>query len=390
MRLSTVGTRVKEAWLICGITIVLLCVIEGAFALALAARHWTDSSRRQPAARVVQDTYPDRSWLGAYIREFNRSYEAQWRPYVYWRRKPFTGTHINIDADGLRKTVATPSAQPAASRVKIFMFGGSTLWGSGARDAFTIPSIVAQELQNRGVASEVINFGESGYVSTQELIALLLQLQRGQRSDLVIFYDGANDLYSAYQQRVAGLPQNEFNRVNEFNLSQPQQFQQRLTMVLRDAVGKLSTVRVIRGFLPAPDASPENASPVPTQTLARDVVATYASNVEIIKAIAGQYRFKYLFYWQPTIFQKVHLTPYEQGERVKMRGVEALVNATYDAVRNSGLADRPENTFHDLSQVFADMQQPLYTDWCHLGEIGNEIIGKRMADDVVALLAPGR
>ena len=50
------------------------------------------------------------------------------------------------------------------------MFGGSTMWGTGARDACTIPSLLARALQGRGMSLEIINFGETGYVRTQEVI----------------------------------------------------------------------------------------------------------------------------------------------------------------------------------------------------------------------------
>ena len=61
----------------------------------------------------------------------------------------------------------------------------------------------------RCVSSAVTNFGETGYVSTQNLIALMLELRAGRRPDVVVFYDGVNDTYSAYSQQRAGLPHNE-------------------------------------------------------------------------------------------------------------------------------------------------------------------------------------
>src|SRR4030095_8272929 len=54
----------------------------------------------------------------------------------------------------------------------------------------------------------VVNFGESAYVSTQSVIALMLQLQTGNVPDLAIFYEGTNDIYAAYQSGRAGVHQN--------------------------------------------------------------------------------------------------------------------------------------------------------------------------------------
>ena len=62
--------------------------------------------------------------------------------------------------------------------------------------------------------------GESGYVNTQSLLALELELRGGNVPDEVIFYDGVNDVFSTFQNNEAGLPQNEQNRATEFNLLQ--------------------------------------------------------------------------------------------------------------------------------------------------------------------------
>ena len=360
LKISKIGKVVQDAWLIVGITIFLLFLIEGGLSIAFFIKDRVSASDLPADGHNVADTYSDPTWVNNYNEEFDRSFEAQWRPYVYWRRKPYHGNYINVDTNGIRLTVlAKPIQQESRPPLKIFMLGGSTMWGTGARDAFTIPSILAQELQSKGVAAEVINFGESGYVSTQEVITLQLQLQKGQVPDLVIFYGGVNDTYSAYQQRMAGLPQNEFNRVKDFNLSQPDKLKQRTEMVLQDVVSKASTMRLLKGFLQKTGAKRETGvagNPLPfddlapkgeEEVLAQDVLTTYRGNIEVVKALSEHYHFKYLFYWQPTIFQKAHLTEYERVQRAKWRTVEQFFYRTYEVVRQSRLAESREHSFHD-------------------------------------------
>ena len=77
------------------------------------------------------------------------------------------------------------------------MLGGSSLWGFGARDDHTIPSLIARELHEHGVRVEIRNLAEIGYVSTQEMIALSASSSRAIGPDLVLFYDGVNDTTSA-------------------------------------------------------------------------------------------------------------------------------------------------------------------------------------------------
>ena len=88
----------------------------------------------------------------------------------------------------------------------IFMFGGSTLWGTGSPDRNTIPSELQALL---GPEYDIYNFGETGYVSTQELNYLLHRLSLGDIPDTVIFYDGVNDGYAgAYSPSIPRDPQN--------------------------------------------------------------------------------------------------------------------------------------------------------------------------------------
>jgi lysophospholipase L1-like esterase len=126
------------------------------------------------------------------------------------------------------------------------MFGGSTMWGAGSRDSFTVPSLLARALQGRELRVEITNFGETGYVSTQGVITLLLQLRKGNVPDAVIFYEGVNDTYSAYQNGIAGIPQNEFNRVKEFNLSHPEKLQDVKEIFIKGVLNNLSTVRFVK------------------------------------------------------------------------------------------------------------------------------------------------
>ncbi len=109
----------KDAWLIVGVTILLLCLLEGTLSLAFFIKDRFRASDLSAAECWVKaDTYSDPSWVSDYYEEFRRSLAVQWRPYVYWRRKPYHGKHINIDTNGIRLTALTQPVQEA-SRVRV-------------------------------------------------------------------------------------------------------------------------------------------------------------------------------------------------------------------------------------------------------------------------------
>jgi lysophospholipase L1-like esterase len=311
--------------------------------------------------------------------------------YVYWRRQPRRHALISVDERGLRTTV--PAGSPGGP--KIFMFGGSTMWGTGARDEFTIPSILARELARRGVAATVTNYGETGWVTTQELIALEIELREGRRPDLVIFYDGINDTYTAFQQGVAGIPQNEANRVREFNFMK-KPVRERLRLIARDAALRLAVRRLLGAFTAADDkglvvqldeAAPGASLDVEQSTrLARQVIDAYWSNVELVRALGEHYKFKSLFYWQPTVSDKPSLTAYEQECRAEMKPIDRFYQQTYAALRDRQLGQPGAPWIQDLTSIFSTVSEPVFVDRFHLGEPGNEMIARQMLPDVLAEL----
>jgi lysophospholipase L1-like esterase len=318
----------------------------------------------------------DTVWLKEFVDEFCRSYSARWVSYVYYRRTPFTGRHINVDSVGRRFTpqFRMDTGTPARS---IFLLGGSTMWGTGARDSATIPSALARLLASDPALppARVVNMGESGYVSTQAILALQLELRKGNIPDLVIMYDGVNDVFSAYQSGEAGVPQNEANRSVEFNLLKEggrmralgvgDLWKRTLTAELLDTVRS-----ILRPPPPLPATPPR---------LAAEVVRTYRGNLEIVEALSRQYGFRYLAYWQPVVFSKADPSPYERRQSDLWYYVRPLFLESYRLVASDpGLRANP--SFRDISGVLDGTVA--YIDFCHITERGNGLVARRIYEDL--------
>jgi len=388
---------IKEVWMVLGIALAMFVAIEGGLSLIFYLR----SFWRPPAPnfRIKADTYNDPSWATQYYKEIDeieKGKSLMWRPYAYWRRIPHSGKYINIDSDGLRKTSDVSAAEEASSAMKVFMFGGSTMWGLGAEDAFTIPSIFATGANNKGISCEVVNFGQYAYVSTQEVVELLLQLQKGNVPDTVIFYDGVNDTFSAFQHGVPGLPQGEIYREKEFGLLDLERRELK-TLAVRSAVEQLSTVRFLNGGLKIFGLRHDDILSIPPQyekpisdrrALARAVVETHFNNIKLVQSLSEAYGFKCLFYWQPVIYLKQRLTEYER-ESLKFDfnypGMKEFYLDTYAVLRQRAADLKSDIAFHDISSIFNDTYEPIYVDFNHMGEKGNSLVAQRMVEDFVRL-----
>lgn len=326
---------------------------------------------------VIPESYQDKQsgWFNAYIDEakwvFNH---IQWRSYTYWASEQFKGEYINLNHAGIRKTVRDGAS--AGEEMVIYIFGGSTVWGWGARDAYTIPSCVSQRLQKHfGIVAKVVNFGELGYVSTQELICLIRELQQQRKPNIVVTYDGLNDSFVSYQLRRAGLSQNEPNREREFNQS--------LSTHLNNFLHKKSGFYKLKNRLSACRSSAIGSiNKYEMSKLAADTAVTYFNNIKILNAIGLAYDFKVLAYWQPVLFDKNILTTTEK----EMRDKQLFWHDFYLRVKQEVQQKKETQNFYCLSDIFSNYPGPAFIDPWHVDEKANQYIAERIADDIHELL----
>lgn len=366
---------------------VWVLVLEGLAQVAVRCRpdlllpdvSWTEA-----------ECFDGAEWVHDYFREWWKV-NSRWEPYVYWRSRAFDGEYIQIGDDGNRRTWRPETMEPDAFRV--FFFGGSTLWGLGARDDFTIPSLVSRRLTDAlGPSVDVVNFGELGFVSTQEMVLLLRELQAGPCPDAVVFYDGVNDVFSASQSGRPGIPQNEYRREKEFNLLR----------VHGDRTGYLAAAAVYHvvqqsaavrlagrwAGLQRPRA-PAEPAPSEIARLAQGVHSVYLGNLEIVRALSMHMGFDALFYWQPSVFTKPVRTPHEERQFTEFKplgDLSAAVNQRLESCERLG--GMPE--FHNMTDAFAGVESGVFFDYCHTGESGNELLAERIARDILDVLGKRR
>lgn len=373
---------IKKFWGAMGAALIYLLVIElGMLGINRTIKYFSNEPQvyclldeRAP----VPESYVTTDWYTSYVEEFKQASTFSWKPYVYWRTSPFQGKYINIGEDNLRKTW-NPKSQDVD--VIVFMFGGSTIWGWGARDDYTIPSLLSKILFDEyQIKAKVINYGEVGYVSTQEVIALMTLLQKNNRPNFVIFLDGLNDICSTLrtgQLGMTGVPWNELERKRSFHLEQAGVFKQLVSLYAQHSF-------LYSGFIQAMGTIKQKEPLKEHQaTLISEIMKVYLENIKTVDALAKSYHFESLFYWQPTITTKKTLTPYEKeleeaGEhllkaRVIFKGVNALISTQNTVIR-------------DMTNILSDDEESYYIDYFHTNEKGNEKVARKMAIDLVEKL----
>jgi lysophospholipase L1-like esterase len=366
-------------------TVLLLAGVELGAALFLGR---TSSQAATPLPGESSPYYREKPWATAYWREFHAIRHA-YHPYFLWRARPFRGHLINVDSSGLR---ATPGAQCAGGAYEVAAFGGSTLWGWGEPDSATLGAQIQDALAGASATPVCVrNFAQLGSNSTQDLIQLLRELQAGRIPDLVIFYNGVNEIIPPYGYGEAGA-HFDFRGVAtrlEGALDDSQRARQSLrTWVAGSSLWRLVSKSSSGGrHAGRPGRGPAGAGgPFTSQGLADSIVSTFMTNFVALDAIAASYGFRYEVFWQPNaLVGRKPLTPEELAMRGKEK-IAPLVELVYS--RMSCLAARYEH-LHDLSDVFAGDSALVYLDWNHVNSAGNRVIAGAISRAALPAGKPG-
>jgi hypothetical protein len=329
--------------------------------------------------------YAGQNWAEVYWREAKQAQGVRYEPYVIWKHFPFAGKTVNYNQEGIRQT---PGAHCSSDAYTVFTFGGSTMLGWGAPDWGTIAAYVQTELQDRMDKPVcVVNLAEDGYVSTQSLVVLMLQLQSGNTPDMVIFYDGINEVIAAYEAKkpsvhvtltkIAGrFEQKERPLVTWGKGTRIYTFIQRWAGDLRQWGQRNSS-----------DDSSQRGMENDAVELAAAVAETYFGNYKIVHALAEEYNFGYHFFLQPHL--AVEGKPLTTDEQKMKSEIDPMLAVFAEAVyENIALRSRDYEYFRDLTDVFEKEASQIYIDDVgHITPEGNHLVAQEISRKIESRFA---
>ncbi len=277
----------------------------------------------------------------------------------------YSGKFFNI-RDNIRVTTGT---QAEAKRT-IYLLGGSTIYNSEVPDDFTIASQLQKRLNTRGVGANVVNLGVTSVYSDQQLERLQRDVELAA-GDIVIFYDGVNDV----NQRL--LYANQKGAIAQGS---------RIAPFLTKQIRRLAKYSALFRFL-----DETYFSAVKTHYPDEEVnkaVTDYLAVLETANQWVEERGGRFHHFLQPTIYTKKELNAYEAelfeiGAPVIHEGVGIAFRAAYPVIREA-LSDVPYS--NDLTAAFDGLPHSPYLDFCHITDVGNEVIAEklfaRISDDL--------
>lgn len=359
-------------------TLVLLVIIEVvASNMILGRPSITQTDIDAFLARILSlKYYQSQEWAETYWREHFEADKWDYVPHRLWQLRPYRGETININEAGNRLTHASDCGGDA---YRIYIFGGSTIWGYGVPDWNTVPTGVQIALLDLGVC--VVNFGELGYTSTQNLIRLSQLIAQGDIPDMVIFYDGANDVTAANRNSIPGghFYYEAIHRVVNTDAFAPKS--PTFGEALVNFLSQTAIYRLIAGD--PPTIQPNWALPPLDDAFVNATVQTYLNNITMAKALSDAHGIQFVAFVQPILFMSKRPVNEEEQQFLwdMPGGLSNLFWRVYPQWERA--ADKRDYLFY-LGMALDDQIERVWIDFNHLNAIGNLAI----AHEIVAIIRP--
>lgn len=302
---------------------------------------------------------------------------SRFHPYTLWRTETHNDGYRTFNEDGLR---VTPNVKCGENAYHIYMFGGSTMWGQGSPDWGTIPAYLQKFFNETDQEVCIHNMGQRAFHSTQEVVELTNQLQLGVRPDMVVFFDGVNEINNTIETGGPWLPNVSFTE-----------------HLLWDDVPpfiKLISATHTYSFLSKYFESPGNSTATirytdqETDQIIQDIINTYLNNYRIVEALSKDFGFEFYFFWQPSITLDKPLTEIELATvdiyvpRIGPLYFEDnmdIINTVYREIEDR--ASDFDNLYY-LGYIYEEHDELLFYDLLHVTPRGNEIVANAIFDIV--------
>ncbi len=401
-RAGSIAENLEKGLALAIFWVVFLVLVDVGFRVILNATH--DFEGREVAViedqRVKAAPYRDAPFdVDAFFAEMRAARKEAYTPYVVWRSRPFDGEFIDIDDEGNRSTYQAGDIDATNSinetdPLRIWLFGGSVIWGLGAPDSLTVSSHLVRHFENEfGTNVVVRNLGEIGFVNTQEVVLLIRELQLGRRPDLVVFFDGVNDApVAVLWPEVDGNHMNFTAIRDRFEKREKVEPHPMLRLLRRsgmwrmaDALGKRFEIQRTQEVV-APYSIPKDSAEI--RLRGERAAEVWLDNRRFVEALGSRYGFVPFYLLQPSLKvgaksqhpSEVSLLETEMENDAKRVGMESYAAMREAVRRRPQTSSEVERRTLDLSDVFAGVSEPLYFDYVHVGHEGNRLIASAVAD----------
>lgn len=284
-----------------------------------------------------------------------------------------------LQQHGVRPTAYNEQSEDPDKTKYVWMFGGSTMRGSTDFSDKTIPSCLSLLLNSNrdGISFTIINFGTNSFNSLLETKYLQKQLIDLQPPDIIIFFDGANDVkyflehrdpYAHHGYRRAKALIESYYR-SWFGLLKP------LNAAIYASFTKELYDKVMQVGVSVDMDSPEF----------KEMLKATENRYDHVSKLAACYGAQFILFWQPTLWTEdcVACDSAKAGETNIILDGQRWATVRNNFTRPYAAIEERLGTkdyFVDLRGALCSRQVPAYKpDGVHLTDEGRLLVAERIA-----------
>ncbi|MCC6384277.1 MAG: hypothetical protein LC117_03585 [Bacteroidia bacterium] len=295
-------------------------------------------------------------------------------PYSMFKGKPGTPTGYGYELYNLHGYRGKfPDFGANKNEFRIVLLGGSAVWEGDTTLAEFLESYL--KLHGQSHAS-VYNMGVVAANSSMEVVTLLNEVL-GLQPNVVIFYDGANDIiHPLHYDPRPGFPFNFL--VYEHNPFLDKSFPVWLLMAYKSQIFRVIAKHYLAERITL-QKSLRTSSGYLTEAWRKKIIRIYHSNHQMALNLCHNHGIKFFSVLQPVVYSK-QIFSREETEFVKVRDQEREhVTELLKLIRNKFEADSLLNQHYlDLTSVFGVDSVLVFRDNVHMNNSGR----KRVAEEI--------
>ena len=284
-------------------------------------------------------------------------------------------TTVNINNEGFRGDEIDISN--TNNDYRIIMIGGSTVFGSGlSNDEQTIPYELNKIFNKKYTGIEVINAGISSITSFEELYHFKEKLIH-LKPDLVIFYDGVNDV--RYKKTV---DPEILNIEDELQMKDFQKYLRSPVVIYRYVLLPIINSQSDNVMDNNNSVNDTNSNSYNFQ-LSNSITSLWYEHISEFCEISKNEQIKSIVIIQPSLNQnKKPLSDYEQSIYEKDNHTKKTFNMLIQ--KSDGLTNCSK--VYDFTNIFENTFSGVYYDTVHLNNHGNKIVAEKIYEKILPVV----
>ncbi len=298
-------------------------------------------------------------------------------PHTEYCETPFRSKTLNIVTDptgiSYRSGFEPCFTQPDSSTTRIYVFGGSTSFGSFVADKESWPAQLNKILNEKGKPVEVVNYAVQGGCVTEEFLRFYDLVKLGHRPALVIVMDGVNLGGQADVSRYSNAIYNRIYEWQQSKIANAYVTRLFLNLPVMKALVALAPGKVLEYLYSMKYTEDNGTSPLESKNdpqLVRNYINRFNAGISDFQYLCNKHHIKFLYFLQPNAFYNYP----RQSPEIENPDFSKDLDTIFTGVK---LAN--PNQVLDLSNLFSKYGKKAIVDNCHYSVAFNTFVATEVA-----------